>query len=88
MCHYNCSEREQRQGNIFPLKSFLNHDPFPNARLKYVTNELVFVYASKDIEAGEEILIDYCPNLKELKSRNKYLDRFKIIELDLDDGFN
>ena len=77
---YNCTDQENEGCSLFCLKSFINHNRKPNVEVKYVSQNLVFVYAKEDISKGTELLIDYCPHLEEMNKRNKVLAKYDIIE--------
>lgn len=44
---------------LFPLSAFLNHSCIPNTRNVFNSNYTMAVYATRDIEVGEEILTCY-----------------------------
>lgn len=44
---------------LFPLAAFLNHNCVPNTRNVFKNNNVMEVYASRDIELGEEIFTCY-----------------------------
>lgn len=49
---------------LFPLCSRFNHSCIPNARSPTARADVTELYATKDIEAGEEIYFCYHPDLK------------------------
>jgi SET domain-containing protein len=55
----NMKDRIIRQCSIFCLRSFLNHDRNKNVRFEYRDNVLM-MYALRDIKEGEELVFDYC----------------------------
>ena len=54
------AEKDGHKMELFCLKSFINHDIKQNLKLEYGQPNIVFMYANRDIKAGEELLIDYC----------------------------
>ena len=60
--------------------SFLNHGENSNLRLEYPTSDfsLVLAYAAKDIQRGEEVVIDYCPGFADPEARKTALRRWGI----------
>ena len=45
---------------LFCFRSLFNHDRDANAGIECITSNLIFIFASEDIGAEEEITIDYC----------------------------
>ena len=62
-----------KSSSLFGIKSFINHDQNPNIISHYSTENLVVLHASKDIEEGEELLIDYCSDVTDQNERIKIL---------------
>lgn len=55
----NTHEQKVTLRGLYPLSAFLNHSCMPNTRTVFKKDYSMSVYASKDIEIGEEILICY-----------------------------
>ncbi|KAF9406561.1 hypothetical protein HW555_013111, partial [Spodoptera exigua] len=55
----NPQERKIALRGLYPLSAFLNHSCVPNTRNVFHSDYTMAVYATKDIEAGEEILTCY-----------------------------
>ena len=43
---------------------------------------MVYVKAATDIKKGEELFIDYCPEIVDKQARNQYLSKYGFSEVD------
>lgn len=66
------SQPETRLTGLWLLPSFINHSCSPNAS-RLVVGEAMFILASRDIQAKEEIMISYTDSLSPLKRREDNL---------------
>lgn len=55
----NPSDKKISLSGLYPLSSFLNHSCIPNIRCCFKEDYTMAVYATKDIDIGEEIFICY-----------------------------
>ena len=63
------------------MKSFINHSNKPNIKLVSTdATNLEFIFANKNIENGEEILIDYCRGIEGAEKRIELLRKHGIVE--------
>ena len=58
---------------LFLLTSFYNHSCEPNACVYFFNNSLAYIIAQREIEAGEEITINYIDVEIEVMERRKIL---------------
>ena len=45
---------------LFAFKSFINHSRKNNVKCEYIKSNLVCLFASENIQEGQELFIDYC----------------------------
>ncbi|ELR22218.1 SET domain containing protein [Acanthamoeba castellanii str. Neff] len=62
------STQQNVGAGLYILSSFYNHSCVPNTRSSYPENNTWHVYASKPIEAGQEIFISYVDHMKSNKT--------------------
>jgi hypothetical protein len=48
---------------LYFFKSMINHSTKSNLDIQYMAPHLAFMYAAEDIEAGTELVVDYCSNI-------------------------
>jgi len=51
-----------------------------NVKLEYIGPNLVFIFAAEDIKQGQELLIDYIPEVQGLNLRKAFLSKYGIKE--------
>ena len=66
---------------LFSFRSFINHNRNQNIKLEYPSSNVVFIFASQNIQKGEELFIDYCDGIEDLNKRNMTLAKYHITEL-------
>ena len=49
--------------------------------MEYPSSSVLFIFADRDIQKGEELVIDYCKGVESLNERNLILSRYHISEL-------
>ena len=62
---------------LFGLKSLFNHSREANIQTEPISSNYVFIFASKDIEKGEQLVYDYCGGLND-NERKVVLSKFGI----------
>ena len=50
---------------LFAFEGMFNHGRKANLKPEYLTPSLVFMFADRDIKKGEELVIEYCTNVKD-----------------------
>ena len=50
---------------LFGLKSFFNHSRKSNLKIESIASNVVFIFATEDIEEGTELVMDYCPEIQD-----------------------
>ena len=73
----NPHDRKIPLRGLFPLSAFLNHSCVPNTRNVFNSDYTMAVYATRDIEVGEEILTCYTGLLLCTPARRCQLNRTK-----------
>ena len=48
---------------LYFFKSMINHSENPNLEITYLAPHVAFMYAKEDIEAGAELVVDYCDGI-------------------------
>ena len=49
--------------SLYFFKSMFNHSIKSNLDVQYLAPHVAFVYAAEDIQAGTELVVDYCANI-------------------------
>lgn len=66
---------------LFGLKSLINHSPDTNISITNLFGgSICLMYASRDINEGEEITLDYVSGVDDAVDRNLALEKYGIIE--------
>ena len=66
---------------IFNFRSYINHNKIQNIKLECPSSNVVFIFASQNIQKGEELFIDYVDGIEDLNKRNIALAKYHITEL-------
>ena len=67
---------------LYNFRSYINHNRKQNIKMEYPSSNVVFIFASQNIQQGEELFIDYVDGLEDLNERNMALAKYHITELD------
>ena len=52
-------DKERTVRSLFCFKSFFNHSSQSNVKIELLSSNLIFIFAKQDIQAGQELSIDY-----------------------------